>query len=210
MEALDTVKSYSEDAAEILSKALGEYGSRLFLYKVALPYEAFFDAMPREHLRFFEELVPCHRTTDVVCAHAGADLNGEIDPSEVDVHVWGPLGFPEDYEGSAAIVYGHHNNGEVDGDWIGPAVRGDQSHVRNRHDFARGVDGDAVSRWKGVAERAQLIRRPSFVSKASAPAKIGVEQDASSAGAEAPVFMSDVLAGLKASASTFANSLALR
>jgi serine/threonine protein phosphatase 1 len=116
MEAMDTVQSYSAEAAQILTRAMGEYGARLFLYKVALPYEAFFDAMPAEHLRFFEGLVPCHRTPDVVCAHAGADLNGEIDPSEVDVHVWGPLGFPEDYEGNDAVVYGHHDNGVVDGE----------------------------------------------------------------------------------------------
>ena len=95
-----------------------EYGPRLFFDKVALPYEAFFDAMPPEHLRFFEGLVPCHRAPDVVCVHAGVDLNGEIDPREVDVHVWGPLGFPEEYEGKDAVVYGHRDDAVIDGDGV--------------------------------------------------------------------------------------------
>jgi len=116
MEAMDTIQSYSPKAVKVLTKAMGAYGARLFYVKVPLPYEAFFDAMPPEHVRFFEGLVPCHRTPDVVCVHAGADLDGKVDPSEVDVHVWGPLGFPEDYAGKDAIVYGHHNNAVLDGD----------------------------------------------------------------------------------------------
>ena len=115
MEAMETIQSYSPDAVSILTNAMGNLGARLFFEKVALPYEAFFDSMPPEHLRFFEELVPCYKSPDVVCVHAGADLNGEIDPDEVDVHVWGPLGFPEEYEGKDAVVYGHRNNGVADG-----------------------------------------------------------------------------------------------
>ena len=30
------------------------------------------------------------------------------------MHVWGPLGFPEDYVGSDAVVYGHRDDGIVD------------------------------------------------------------------------------------------------
>jgi serine/threonine protein phosphatase 1 len=116
MEGMDTVKSYSEEAATVLTKTIEEYGARMIFEKVRFPYEVFFDAMPAEHLRFFEELAPCHRTPDVVCVHGGADLNGDIDPSEVDVHVWGPLGFPEEYAGTDAVVYGHHNNAIMAGD----------------------------------------------------------------------------------------------
>ena len=118
MEAMDTVKSYSEEAAEVLTKTIEECGSRLIFDKVALPYDAFFDAMPPPHLRFFQELKPFHQTPDVVCVHAGADLNGIFDPSEVDVHVWGPLGFPDDYVGKEAIVYGHRDNGVLGDDGI--------------------------------------------------------------------------------------------
>lgn len=116
MEGMDTVKSYSVEAAEILTRSMEDYGPRLFFYKVALPYEAFFDAMPREHLRFFQELKPFHQTSDVVCVHAGVDLNGVFDSAEVDVHVWGPLGFPEEYVGRYKVVYGHRDNAVLNGD----------------------------------------------------------------------------------------------
>lgn len=116
MEAMETIQSYSAEAVNVLTNAMGNYGARLFFEKVRLPYEAFFAAMPPEHLRFFEGLVPCHQTPDVVCVHAGADLNGEIDPSEVDVHVWGPLGFPEEYAGKEAVVYGHRDNAVMPGE----------------------------------------------------------------------------------------------
>lgn len=116
MEALDTVKSYSAEAAQVLTLALAECGPRLFSSKVALPYEAFFDAMPAEHMRFFRELKPFHRAPDVICVHGGISLDGVLDPLDENVHVWGPLGFPEEYEGPNPVVYGHRNNGEVEGD----------------------------------------------------------------------------------------------
>jgi len=98
MKALDTVQSYSKEAAELIVRAMEEeYGRRLFFERVALPYVAFFDAMPPEHLRFYEELKPFHQTPDVV---------------------WGSLGFPEDYVGNDAVVYGHRDNAIMDGDGI--------------------------------------------------------------------------------------------
>ena len=118
MEGFETVQSYSVEAVDVLKRAMAEYGPRLFFEKVALPYEAFFDAMPAEHMRFFEELKPFHQTSDVVCVHAGADLDGIFDPNEVDVHVWGPLGFPEEYAGNHTVVYGHRDNAILDGNGI--------------------------------------------------------------------------------------------
>lgn len=116
MEALETIRSYSEEAAVMMTNAMGELGIRLFTERVALPYEAFFDAVPPEHLRFFRELEPFYRTPDVICVHGGLALDGVLDPLDEDVHVWGPLGFPEDYEGADPVVYGHRGNGIVDGD----------------------------------------------------------------------------------------------
>lgn len=116
MEGFETVRSYSEEAATILTNAMAELGFRLFTEKNSLPYEAFFSAMPPQHLRFFRELKPFHRTTDVICVHAGLSLDGILDPLDDNVHVWGPLGFPEDYEGADPVVYGHRDNGVVDGD----------------------------------------------------------------------------------------------
>ncbi len=114
MEALETIRSYSEEAATTLTDAMGELGIRLFTDKVALPYEAFFDAIPLEHRSFFRELKPYYRAPDVVCVHGGLSLDGVLDPLDDNVHVWGPLGFPENYEGKVPVVYGHRDNGVVD------------------------------------------------------------------------------------------------
>lgn len=117
-EALETVRSYSEEAAVKLTCAMEELGVRLFTEKLSLPYEDFFRAMPEEHKTFFRGLKPFHRTSDVICVHGGCSLDGVLDPYHVNVHVWGPLGFPEDYVGSDAVVYGHRDDGIVDGDGV--------------------------------------------------------------------------------------------
>jgi hypothetical protein len=63
--------------------------------------------MPEEHIRFFRELKPFHRTADVICGHGGRALDGVLNPHDDRVYVWGPIGFPEDYIGSYPVVYGH-------------------------------------------------------------------------------------------------------
>ena len=116
MEALETIRSYSEDAANILTDHMAELGIRLFTEKLPLPYEAFFDSVPLEHIEFFCELKTYYQTPDVICVHAGLSLDGILDPHHDNLHVWGRLGFPEDYEGANPVVYGHRNNGVVDSD----------------------------------------------------------------------------------------------
>ena len=54
MEAFDTVRSYSPDAAQTLRDAASNAGPELYLSQVALLYNVFFDIMPKEHVRFFE------------------------------------------------------------------------------------------------------------------------------------------------------------
>ena len=93
MEALDAIRSYSQEAEATLTTAMAELGIRLFTERVALPYDVFFDAMPAEHIRFFRNLKPFHQTTYVVCVHPGLPLDGVLDPLDDNVHVWGPLGF---------------------------------------------------------------------------------------------------------------------
>src|SRR5215471_18649741 len=105
MEALDTVRSYSPEAAQQLERAMEELALRLFTEKVALPYEAFFETMPPSHIRFFRELKPFYQSPDVICVHGGMSLDGVLDPSDDNVHVWGPTGFPEDYAGHEPVVY---------------------------------------------------------------------------------------------------------
>jgi diadenosine tetraphosphatase ApaH/serine/threonine PP2A family protein phosphatase len=113
-EALETVISYSGEAAVKITDAMATLGIRLFTEKVSLPYEEFFKAMPEEHKTFFRELKPFHRTPDVLCVHGGCSLDGVVDPYDDNMHVWGPLGFPEDYVGREVVVYGHHDDGIVD------------------------------------------------------------------------------------------------
>lgn len=116
MDALETVKSYSEEVAVHFQQALEEYGARLFTVRIPLPYCAFFDAMPPEHLEFFQRLQPYYCDEGVICVHAGVDLESVLESSETDVFVWGPTGFPEEYSGADAVIYGHWNNAVVKDD----------------------------------------------------------------------------------------------
>lgn len=72
--------------------------------------------MPQEHIRFFLELRPFHRALEVICVHGGLSLDGILDPLDDNVHIWGPLGFPEDYVGDNPVVYGHRDNGVAEAD----------------------------------------------------------------------------------------------
>ena len=114
MEALDTIRSYSTAAAIELGAALEEHGVRLFSYKMPLPYDAFFDTMPPEHVEFFQQLEPFHNSPDVLCVHGGAHLDGHRDPADLNTFIWGPSDFPEEYKGAATVVYGHRHNAIVD------------------------------------------------------------------------------------------------
>jgi len=85
--------------------------------------------MPREHIRFFRELKTFHRTPDVICVHGGLSLDGILDPLDDNVHVWGPLGFPEDYAGVDPVVYGHRDNAVVNGDGsVRPCVESNHTY----------------------------------------------------------------------------------
>ena len=116
MDALPTIASYSEEVAFLMAKALEEHGARLFTLHLPLPYCAFFDAMPREHLEFFQQLEYFHTELGIVCAHGGVDLNGDPDSADMNCFLWGPNGFPEEYSGADAVIYGHHNNAVLSDD----------------------------------------------------------------------------------------------
>lgn len=113
MEGVETIWSYSHDAAKEIANAVGAVGAKLVTERAPLPYQSFFAAIPEEHIRFFRELQPFHETPDVICVHGGVSLDGVLDPSDVNLHVWGPTGFPEDYKGRKPVVYGHRHDGIV-------------------------------------------------------------------------------------------------
>jgi serine/threonine protein phosphatase 1 len=111
MQGLDTVKSYSLEAARIIEDEMNFVGADLFLQKLPLPYDALVSSMPPDHLRFFEELLPYARTQDVVCVHAG--VSGEYVTVESETEqtlVWGQNDWWQKYRGKDTIVYGHWNN----------------------------------------------------------------------------------------------------
>lgn len=110
MEGIDTVRSYSEKAAVLLSQGLAAHGANIYTERVDLPYEEFFEAIPPAHLRFFQDLKPFHKTEDAICVHGGVDPAGALDSPDPETYIWGPSGFPEDYRGSGVVVYGHHDD----------------------------------------------------------------------------------------------------
>jgi len=123
MGAVETIKSYSGEVAVHFQQALDEYGARLFSVRIPLPYAAFFEAMPPGHLEFFRQLQLSYRDAGVICVHAGVELEGKPDPPDADIFVWGPPGFPEEYFGTDAVIYGHWNNATVgDDDLVQPCI----------------------------------------------------------------------------------------
>ena len=115
MEAFETVESYSPEAAAALRAAAEEAGSRLFLEEVSLPYQLFFDAMPRAHRTFLQGLRPYYENDDVLCVHGGIDASGRpVEQQSVKSLVWGTDGFQAEYGGARWLVYGHWHNTKVD------------------------------------------------------------------------------------------------
>ena len=126
MEAFDTIRSYSVDAAEALREAASAAGLRLYLDEYALPYEAFFDSVPKAHAEFFENLQTQYQNADCLCVHGGLDprVPRVQDQSRHDL-IWGMNDFPLQYRGEKTVVYGHWNNAEIDSSgWPHPKIIG--------------------------------------------------------------------------------------
>jgi serine/threonine protein phosphatase 1 len=126
MEVWPTIDSYSAAAGAVLRAARDAAGRDLFSPGLALPYDAFFDIVPRRHLSFFKKLSLFHRTTDCVCTHGGLDPRVPPDqPQRRHALVWGASSFPDAYTGSEIVVYGHWNNADVDDTgWPQPRIVG--------------------------------------------------------------------------------------
>src|SRR5262245_56703392 len=107
MEGFATVRSYSAAAADLLGRAVEAAGPRLILERIALPYDAFLDAIPSEHLTFFEGLKACWRTSDGVCVHGGLDpRRGAVEAATHEAMIWGTARFLTDYVGPDIVLYG--------------------------------------------------------------------------------------------------------
>jgi diadenosine tetraphosphatase ApaH/serine/threonine PP2A family protein phosphatase len=126
MEAFDTIRSYSVDAVRTLSEAVSNAGAELYVGHRALPYEAFFECVPPDHIRFFEGLCLYHSTADCLCAHGGLDSRvARLQEQTREALIWGAGNFPDGYEGAELVVYGHRNNAALNPDgWPGPTIVG--------------------------------------------------------------------------------------
>ncbi len=127
MNGLDTIRSYSVEAAQALADAIGTRGSALYTAHAPLPYHLFFDAMPAAHVRFFENLKVMHTDEWGIYVHAGVDPTASLSEQTSQGIVWGwhEGRFPEDYAGERTVVYGHRNNPVLDEQgWPHPRVTG--------------------------------------------------------------------------------------
>ena len=116
MEALETIRSYSADAAEELRAALSTAGFGPYVGRSALPYQVFFDCVPQDHIRFFRSLSLFHQDADSVYSHGGLDTRiAGLQDQGREAFIWGAGSFPYGYGGAETVVYGHHNNATLDG-----------------------------------------------------------------------------------------------
>jgi serine/threonine protein phosphatase 1 len=117
MDAFDTIRSYSPDAAEALRGAIEAAGRQIFFSRQMLPYQVFFDAVPKTHISFFESLAPYYHGPDGICVHGGLGPAGTpLDDQPLEVLLGGGDDFPNDYDGVETVAYGHWDNAEVDKD----------------------------------------------------------------------------------------------
>ncbi|HEX6851304.1 MAG TPA: metallophosphoesterase [Candidatus Polarisedimenticolaceae bacterium] len=126
MEGLDTIRSYSTEAADLLREAALQAGHALFGGECELPYGAFFDLLPADHVEFFEGLQVFRKTDDGIFAHGGLDpaVRG-CEGQDREAFLWGAREFPHEYDGDDVVVYGHHNNYVLDDSgWPLPSIVG--------------------------------------------------------------------------------------
>ena len=127
MGGLDTVASYSPEAAAAIASEIDAAGPQIVLGKVPVSYERFFDALPPTHLEFFLALRASHQSPDVLCVHGGSP-GGALDAVPDEVFIWGPKEFPDRYDDDQVVVYGHRNNAVLDeAGWPRPRVTRDRA-----------------------------------------------------------------------------------
>jgi serine/threonine protein phosphatase 1 len=125
MEAFDTIRSYSTEAAAVLGDAAARAGADLYVGGCELPYGVFFDCLPADHMDFFERLRVSCQTADCVCSHGGLDPRKSLQEQTRHDLMWGTSSFPDAYDGPDIVVYGHRDNAVLDpAGWPMPAAIG--------------------------------------------------------------------------------------
>jgi serine/threonine protein phosphatase 1 len=126
MEGLDTIRSYSPEAADLLQRSISLAGLSLFVDRRSLPYDVFFACLPPAHLSFFRDLALLYRGPDGLCTHGGLDPRvPRLEDQTADALIWGGDGFPDTYRGEETIAYGHRNDAVLDAQgWPHPRIAG--------------------------------------------------------------------------------------
>ena len=91
MEAFDTIRSYSVEAAQTLRDVASKAGSALYLDHCALPYEAFFDCVPNPTL--ISESCALLIRVPTVCVHGGCIPASDIQHQTREALISGVTGF---------------------------------------------------------------------------------------------------------------------
>lgn len=122
MDAFPTIESYSRDAADVLRSAMKAVGSAaLYAEPLRLPYDAFFQSLPKTHVEFLESLKLLHETEDGVFAHAGLDISvRDLQDQPRFALLMGTFDFVDGYRGPPLVVYGHRNNASLRDGWPHP------------------------------------------------------------------------------------------
>jgi serine/threonine protein phosphatase 1 len=110
MQGLKTIESYSKKAYDYILEAMRKTGPELIMNNLPLPYDVFFDAMPKKHLKLIEEMKNYYEGESYICVHAGISIEniplGKMDKRKMR---WGFEGFPEKYKCDKLVVYGHYS-----------------------------------------------------------------------------------------------------
>lgn len=91
---LETIASYSVDAAAEIRAELEAAGLRLVTEKIRINCEVFFDLLPPAHQDFFMGLTPYFETDELICVHAGVEPQGPPLDSQ-DTGVLTAMRFPD-------------------------------------------------------------------------------------------------------------------
>jgi serine/threonine protein phosphatase 1 len=114
MEAFPTISSYSSAVARQLRCAIEALGPKVVTECHELPYGAFADELPEQHLAFLNGLEPYCRVNDTVFVHGGVAPNaGPVEQQARETIIWGVDEFPGEYEGPDLVVYGHRDNASL-------------------------------------------------------------------------------------------------
>lgn len=138
MEAFDTISSYSREVAAELRASMEAAGPRLITEREALPYNLFFDIVPKSHMEFFQTLKTYWRTPDAVCVHGGLDpTKTGLEQQKREALIWGTADFVHKYSGPDLIVYGHWGDAPLNADgWPVPRLH---AHTIGIDTIAHGV-----------------------------------------------------------------------